>query len=39
MSIITTGGCRGLGASIATQCARRGMGVILTYNNRQAADI
>ncbi len=37
--VIITGGSRGLGASIATQCARRGMGVILTYNsNRQAAD-
>jgi NAD(P)-dependent dehydrogenase (short-subunit alcohol dehydrogenase family) len=36
--VIITGGSRGLGASIATQCARRGMGVILTYNsNRQAA--
>jgi len=40
MSIaIITGGSRGLGASIATECARRGMGVILTYNsNRQAAE-
>jgi NAD(P)-dependent dehydrogenase (short-subunit alcohol dehydrogenase family) len=37
--VIITGGSRGLGASIATQCARRGMGVILTYNsNRQAAE-
>lgn len=37
--VIITGGSRGLGASIAAQCARRGMGVILTYNsNRQAAE-
>ncbi len=29
----------GLGASIAIQCARRGMGIVLTYNsNRQAAE-
>jgi NAD(P)-dependent dehydrogenase (short-subunit alcohol dehydrogenase family) len=37
--VIITGGSRGLGASIAIQCARRGMGVILTYNsNRQSAE-
>lgn len=37
--VIITGGSRGLGASIATSCARRGMGVILTYNsNRRAAE-
>ncbi|MBX4892982.1 SDR family NAD(P)-dependent oxidoreductase [Rhizobium bangladeshense] len=37
--VIITGGSRGLGASIATQCARRGMGVIITYNsNRQSAE-
>lgn len=37
--VIITGGSRGLGASIAAQCAKRGMGVILTYNsNRQAAE-
>ncbi len=30
--VIITGGSRGLGASIARECARRGMGVILTYN-------
>ncbi|PPJ48985.1 KR domain-containing protein [Rhizobium sp. KAs_5_22] len=36
---IITGGSRGLGASAAIQCARQGMGVILTYNNnRQRAD-
>lgn len=37
--VIVTGGSRGIGASIATECARRGMGVILTYNsNGQAAE-
>ncbi|HWJ71719.1 MAG TPA: SDR family oxidoreductase [Kaistia sp.] len=37
--VIITGGSRGLGASIAAQCAKRGMGVILTYNsNRPAAE-
>jgi NAD(P)-dependent dehydrogenase (short-subunit alcohol dehydrogenase family) len=30
--VIITGGSRGLGASAAVQCARRGLGVILTYN-------
>jgi NAD(P)-dependent dehydrogenase (short-subunit alcohol dehydrogenase family) len=36
--VIITGGSRGLGASAAIQCARRGMGVILTYkSNREAA--
>lgn len=34
--VIITGGSRGLGASAAIQCARRGMGVILTYNNNPA---
>ncbi|WP_438301575.1 SDR family NAD(P)-dependent oxidoreductase [Pseudomonas sp. NMS19W] len=29
--IVITGGSRGIGASAAEQCARRGMGVILTY--------
>lgn len=38
--VIITGGSRGLGASIAAQCARHGMGVILTYNsNNDAADM
>ncbi|RWM27793.1 SDR family oxidoreductase [Mesorhizobium sp.] len=37
--VIITGGSRGLGASIAVHSARRGMGVILTYNsNREAAE-
>ncbi|MET0287342.1 MAG: SDR family oxidoreductase [Polyangiales bacterium] len=36
--VIITGGSRGLGASAARECARRGMGVILTYNaNPEAA--
>jgi NAD(P)-dependent dehydrogenase (short-subunit alcohol dehydrogenase family) len=35
--VIITGGSRGLGASAAVQCARRGMGVILTYNNNPGA--
>lgn len=37
--IIITGGSRGIGASAALECARRGLGVILTYNsNPQAAE-
>ncbi|MDF2997256.1 MAG: fabG [Xanthobacteraceae bacterium] len=37
--VIITGGSRGLGASIAAQFAKRGMGVILTYNsNGRAAE-
>ncbi|RRN63885.1 SDR family NAD(P)-dependent oxidoreductase [Caulobacter sp. 602-1] len=35
--VIITGGSRGLGASAAFQCAKRGMGVILTYNSNPAA--
>lgn len=35
--VIITGGSRGLGASAAIQCARRGMGVILTYNSNAEA--
>ncbi|ASM75021.1 MULTISPECIES: SDR family NAD(P)-dependent oxidoreductase [Roseobacteraceae] len=35
--VIITGGSRGLGASTAIQCANRGMGVILTYNNNSDA--
>lgn len=35
--VIITGGSRGLGASAAIQCARRGMGVILTYHNNSEA--
>jgi NAD(P)-dependent dehydrogenase (short-subunit alcohol dehydrogenase family) len=35
--VIITGGSRGIGASAAIQCARRGMGVILTYNNNPEA--
>jgi NAD(P)-dependent dehydrogenase (short-subunit alcohol dehydrogenase family) len=36
---IITGGSRGIGASTASECAKRGLGVILTYNeNLQAAE-
>lgn len=35
--VIITGGSRGIGASAAVQCARRGLGVILTYNANPAA--
>ncbi|WP_223416263.1 MULTISPECIES: SDR family NAD(P)-dependent oxidoreductase [unclassified Pseudomonas] len=36
--MVITGGSRGIGASTAEQCARQGMGVILTYKtNGQAA--
>jgi NAD(P)-dependent dehydrogenase (short-subunit alcohol dehydrogenase family) len=36
---IITGGSRGIGASTAIECARRALGVILTYNdNLQAAE-
>ena len=34
--VVITGGSRGIGASTARECARRGMGVILTYNSQQA---
>jgi NAD(P)-dependent dehydrogenase (short-subunit alcohol dehydrogenase family) len=30
--VIVTGSSRGLGASTALECAKRGMGVIVTYN-------
>lgn len=32
---IITGGSRGIGQSAAQECARRGMGVILTYNSHK----
>lgn len=35
--VIITGGSRGIGASTAAQCAKRGMGVILTYNSQPDA--
>ncbi|WP_454746570.1 SDR family NAD(P)-dependent oxidoreductase [Ciceribacter selenitireducens] len=35
--VIITGGSRGIGASTAVQCAKRGMGVILTYNSQPGA--
>jgi NAD(P)-dependent dehydrogenase (short-subunit alcohol dehydrogenase family) len=31
--VIITGGSRGIGATTALACARRGMGVVLTYNS------
>ncbi len=37
--VIVTGGSRGIGAATARECATRGIGVVLTYNNRpEAAD-
>lgn len=33
--VIITGGSRGIGASTALECARRGLGVILTYKQHQ----
>lgn len=37
--VIITGGSRGIGASTALECARRGLGVILTYQQqRQQAE-
>ncbi|NWE79862.1 SDR family NAD(P)-dependent oxidoreductase [Pseudomonas yamanorum] len=35
--ILITGGSRGIGASTAELCARKGMGVILTYNSHPQA--
>lgn len=35
--ILITGGSRGIGASTATLCAKRGLGVVLTYNTNPAA--
>jgi NAD(P)-dependent dehydrogenase (short-subunit alcohol dehydrogenase family) len=35
--VLITGGSRGIGASAAMQCARRGMGVVLTYRGGEAA--
>ncbi|AWY44224.1 SDR family NAD(P)-dependent oxidoreductase [Pseudomonas putida] len=35
--IVITGGSRGIGASTAEHCARRGMGVILTYKSNVEA--
>ncbi|MFZ6720586.1 SDR family NAD(P)-dependent oxidoreductase [Undibacterium sp. Ji49W] len=34
--VIITGGSRGIGASTALECARRGLGVILTYHSQAA---
>lgn len=35
--VIITGGSRGIGASAAIQCAKRGMGIILTYKSNPDA--
>lgn len=35
--VVITGGSRGIGAATALECARRGMGVILTFNASPAA--
>lgn len=35
--IVITGGSRGIGASTAVECARRGLGVILTYKSQASA--
>lgn len=35
--IVITGGSRGIGASTALECARRGLGVILTYKSNPGA--
>jgi len=35
--VVITGGSRGIGASTAIECARRGLGVILTYNRNPEA--
>lgn len=37
--IVITGGSRGIGASAAMQCAKRGMGVILTYKSNPVAAV
>jgi NAD(P)-dependent dehydrogenase (short-subunit alcohol dehydrogenase family) len=35
--IVITGGSRGVGASTALECARRGLGVVLTYRGNPQA--
>ncbi|MFL9877047.1 SDR family oxidoreductase [Herbaspirillum rhizosphaerae] len=34
--VVITGGSRGIGASAALQCAKKGMGIIVTYNSHPA---
>lgn len=36
-TVVITGGSRGIGASAAIECARRGLGVILTYKSNSSA--
>ncbi|WP_372877965.1 SDR family NAD(P)-dependent oxidoreductase [Pseudomonas sp.] len=36
-TVVITGGSRGIGASAAIECARRGLGVILTYKSNPSA--
>ena len=36
-NVLITGGSRGIGASTAIECARRGFGVILTWNSKPQA--
>lgn len=35
--VLITGGSRGIGASTAIECARRGFGIILTWNSKPEA--
>ena len=36
--VVITGGSRGIGASTAIECARRGMGIVLTYNRNPVSE-
>ena len=36
-TVLITGGSRGIGAAAALHCARRGLGVVLTYKDSQAS--
>lgn len=35
--VVITGGSRGIGSSVALDCARRGLGVIITYNKNPSS--